>query len=1062
MKQKTYTGVRLEIGRRICGIGLLLALAFPCLIQAADLVSVPENIAGRATATASTSAKGSAAGAAVDGKVGGYPEFPQHEWSSIREGTGAWLRLEWPASVEINQIWIYDRVTPLDQIVRAVARFDDGSFVELKNPSNDGKVPAKVGFEPVKTKTVTIEILETGKNNRNVGIAEVVVLNSAYDFASAPVRQSGYSSQTFALPAKLVKGSDGLLQPVKLTLDGRENPSDVVDVAPVFKWSLPAGRSQTAWRIRLDTEAGVTEKENVFFDSGWVESGKTSWEYWPPDEAHRLTRLFKPYYWSVQIRDSQGTISTWPHEQSFTLRTGLPPKWTFGIGWSRYNYESSDQVRHVMSMTRKLDIPGDWINPDLAWGGHYDTMKWAASFADAPDMIKELAAQGYRLCLIDHHGLSAQNDPDRVAFLKQKGWLNSSQKGPGDRVALDLRNPEAVSWYQENYLKPLYQDGVSLFNLDGTCGWGSLWRSRDYRLWDLYHKMFYEAQQKYTCGGNGRGVILARTMSKVYPGVWTDDIPGTWEVFAAQIQVLGSLAKEDVAYVTADAGGFNSRMTPEGYVRWSQQALLSPQVWSHDGNEPWELYGDDALRIFRDFAKLRYRLMPYLYTLAARNYQSGRPIVRSMDVAFPDAKIPDEMQCKLGHLGIGFFQHYASDQLKGDWKTRLINTQYMLGDDLLVVPVLDPAPWMHPLFENKTGDQKYLATYVEPEVPAYDEGFRTCEMGRELVYRIKPLDIPNATIAVGFCALPRWQRDGSAIPPMDLRVEGDLVSSVEPLVSPGIKKPFVMSFPAKDKDGDGWVEIRIKAANRPPSGLQGGAQIWEQQVAGKAQLKNIFANLIWQYDAGRVSEADLIAGRAKVPFRMNLGIFNQEIAGLTASRKFWVPPGSWTDWFTAKRYIGPAVVTEQVPTDRLILLVREGAVIPLQPDMAFVDQTPVDPLTLVINPGQQNRVYSLYEDDGVSRDHQKGIYAETKVEVESDANGTVIRVAAPQGPYASSLPPKRRFVLEILGGKPEFVEGRNAQGKRMKLKPVYDTARCRSVIEVGEQPGGFEVKLKTK
>jgi hypothetical protein len=146
----------------------------------------------------------------------------------------------------------------------------------------------------------------------------------------------------------------------------------------------------------------------------------------------------------------------------------------------------------------------------------------------------------------------------------------------------------------------------------------------------------------------------------------------------------------------------------------------------------------------------------------------------------------------------------------------------------------------------------------------------------------------------------------------------------------------------------------------------------------------------------------------------------------------------------------------------LLLLVREGAVIPLQPDMAFVDQKPVDPLTLVINPGSQNRVYSFYEDDGVSRDHRKGIFAETKVDVESGANGTVIRVAAPQGPYADHLPPQRRFVLEVLGNKPESVEGRNAQGKRLKLNPGYDTARCRSVIDVGEQPGGFEVKLKAK
>lgn len=1019
--------------------------------------AVRENLATSATATASSVARGQVAKNAIDGRVGGYPDAPGQEWSSNLQKEGAWLQLDWPEAVVINQVWIYDRVSPKDRMERANILFGDGRRVEAVVGSGDGSSPAKVGFEAVRTKSLRIEVAKVADGTRNAGLAEVVVLNAPFEFP--PVKISGAAGSSAPVGSDLDAG----IQPAAPKLNGLENPDHVIDVAPVFSWKLPDGVKQQSYRIRLGIEPGVLKDGPVFFDSGWVESDANSWEYWPPDDARRLTRVYAPYYWSVQIKDAAGHASAWTPEQHFTLGVGLPPKWIFGIGWSRYHYENSDQIREVMQITHKLGIPGDWVHPDFAWGGHMDTMKWSDSYADAPKLIKEMKEAGLHLCIIDHHGISPSADPDRAAYLDKMGWLDKAQKGPGDHVALNLRIPAAREYYQENFLKPLYADGVGSFKLDGTCGWGSLWRNRDYRLWDLYHKMFFDAQQKYTMGGNGRGVITARTMSKPYPGIWTDDIPGTWDLFASQLQVLGSLAREDVFYVMADAGGFNSRMTPEGFARWSQQALLSPLVWTHDGNEPWRFYGQDAMEIFRDFAILRYRLMPYLYTLAANNYADGSHIAMPMDMAFPGAKIPEEMKRVIDTLGLGFFHNYASEQVKGDLKVRLIETQYMLGKDLLVVPVIDPSKWSHPDFENRTkGNGQYLATYVEPETKPFDEALQTCEVGDELVYRVRPLKIGNPKIAVGFCALPRWER-ASGYPRTDVVVEGEKVASVDTKTERGLEKPFVVSFPAKDMDGDGWVEIRIKASPRTEEKKKGGAEYWEQKVAGNDRLKRVFANAIWEYDGSKVVEADLIPGSAKVPFRMNLGVFNQKIHGLSAERTFWVPPGNWTDWFTAKRYTGPAVVTEQVPVERLLMLVREGGILPLQPEMDYMDQKPLDPLTLLLSPGSQKETFSLYEDDGLTRDHQQGIFAKTKVEMEPGSDGgTRIRVAAPEGPYAGKLPPKRRFHLEILGKKPASITAKSADGKTMKMDWSYDAEKQRTMIDTGPQPKGFEIHLAAK
>lgn len=1010
---------------------------------------------------ASSVSRGQGAANAVSGVVSGYPEEPSQEWASDQEREGAWWEVQWMEPVEITQIQIFDRINPLDHVEKAKAVFDDGRYVVLEHPAGDGSAPAVAVFPPTKTKSLRIDIIETGPNTRNVGLAEVIVLNAPSDSPASQIYlPSEDMSSSFVVPEDAVP--DPAIRPDKLQINGQENPTHVVDVAPRFSWQIPDGRKQNAFRIRLDSRPEALQSDDVFLDTGWMEGNVTDWEYWPPDDERRLTEIYKPYYWSVQVVDEEGRLSEWSPVAKFSLGVGLPPRWYFGIGWSRYHYENTDQVREVMRVTRENKIPGDWIHPDFAWGGHWDTLTWnEEGWTDAPELIEQMDEDGYRLMLIDHHGISPTNDPERAAYMEERGWLDKTQPGIGDRIALNFRNPEAREYFQKNYLKPLYQDGIGGWKLDGTCGWGTLWRNRDYRLWDLYHKTFFDAQAEYTEGGDGRGVITARTMSKVYPGLWTDDIPGDWPTFASQIQVLNRLSEEGFNYVMADAGGFNSRMTPEGFVRWSQQALLSPLIWTHDGNEPWRFYGEDAMNLFRDFARLRYRLMPYLYTLASRNYQDGSPITRSMRMEFPEEKIPGEMQRDMGHLGLGFFHHYASDHVKGDWRVRLIETQYLLGRDLLVVPVIEPGDWQHPDFRNDTaGEGRYLATYVEPEREAFDEALQTVEVAEELVYRVRPLEIPNPVISIGLCALPRWQRGASGMPPMDVVVESEKVKTVEPLHDPGMHQPLVVSFAAEDKTGDGWVEIRMKAAEKLPEAREVTAEEWEQQLAGRAWLRNVFANVLWQYDADAVSEDDLLTGASDVPFRMNLGVFHQKIAHLQAKRTFWLPPGKWAEWFSGEIFDGPRVVEQMVPMDRLVFLMREGAIVPLQPEMNYIDEIPVDPMTWVIFPSTKETTFSLYEDDGKTRDYTRGIHAETTVSAVKEKDGLIrISLFPPKGPFANQLPENRRHQFEVIGPQPSKVTAQDSAGRALDLKWHYEEARGRTLIDLGSVEGQVELTL---
>lgn len=108
-------------------------------------------------------------------------------------------------------------------------------------------------------------------------------------------------------------------------------------------------------------------------------------------------------------------------------------------------------------------------------------------------------------------------------------------------------------------------------------------------------------------------------------------------------------------------GGFFGLPDPKLYVRWLEFSTFSPLMRMHgtEPREPWE-YGDEALRLYRQYVGVREQLVDYLQKQAAESHRTGLPMMRSMLLAFPDQP-----------------------------KLATIDDQYMLGTDLLVAPVLD-------------------------------------------------------------------------------------------------------------------------------------------------------------------------------------------------------------------------------------------------------------------------------------------------------------------------------------------------------------------------------------
>jgi hypothetical protein len=134
----------------------------------------------------------------------------------------------------------------------------------------------------------------------------------------------------------------------------------------------------------------------------------------------------------------------------------------------------------------------------------------------------------------------------------------------------------------------------------------------------------------------------------------------------------------------------------------------------------------------------------------------------------------------------------------------------------------------------------------------------------------------------------------------------------------------------------------------------------------------------------------------------------------------YLPPGEWFDFGTGRVYSGNTDLVYPCPLDRIPLFVKPGAVIPMQQDVQFVGEKPLDPLIVNVYRGADGE-FTLYEDDGVSLDYREGGFARTRVRLDDERDGFTVTVEPAQGDYAG-MPQRRSIVLRAFGAtRPQSV-----------------------------------------
>jgi alpha-D-xyloside xylohydrolase len=366
-----------------------------------------------------------------------------------------------------------------------------------------------------------------------------------------------------------------------------------------------------------------------------------------------------------------------PRYTSITGAPALPPKWTFGLWMARISYNRQAQVEAVADKLREHAIPCDVIHIDTDWykrDWECDLEFCPDKFPDPAGMMARLRERGFRVSLWQWPNIVITSSMFNEA--REGGYLATRLNGQPylysgfvpDAGFIDYSNPAAVEWIKGKFRK-LFDLGVAAIKVDfgeGAPPDAQYHAAASEAMHNLYPLLYGGAIHDVTqeTQGEGKAVIWARAAwagSQRYPVHWSGDGIARFEDMACVLRAALSFGMSGFPFYSHDIGGFSGLPSPELYIRWAQFGLFSSHARAHGTppREPWE-FGEQAETIFRKYAELRYRLLPYIYSEAVECARTSLPMVRPMALEF---------------------EH--------DPTTYTIDDQYMFGRSLLIAPIFD-------------------------------------------------------------------------------------------------------------------------------------------------------------------------------------------------------------------------------------------------------------------------------------------------------------------------------------------------------------------------------------
>ena len=414
-------------------------------------------------------------------------------------------------------------------------------------------------------------------------------------------------------------------------------------------------------------------------------------------------------YYFMYGGSADGVIAQMRH---LTGDVPMFPLWTYGFWQSKERYKTAAETESIVDQYRALNVPLDGIIQDWQyWGSNYlwNAMDFLSEdFINGPQMIKNVHAKHAHFMISIWASFGTQTQQfrelaEKNLLLPFETWPQSGlshiwpprKDYPSGVKVYDAFSPEARAIYW-NHLKRLYNYGTDAWWMDSTDPdffnpresdyahkvYGGTWRSQRNAFPLETVRGIYQAQRK---DDRGKRIFIMTRSS--YAGqqhygsnMWSGDVNSSWDMLRKQVPAGLSFSLTGNPNFNTDIGGFfcgsyntqgpasapKNPQFQELYVRWMQYGLFCPVFRSHGADAPREIWqfgkkGEPVYDAIEKMIRLRYRLLPYLYSTAWQVTSNNDTYMRPL------------------------FSDFAADKKVWD-----MTDEFLFGRSILAAPIVDP------------------------------------------------------------------------------------------------------------------------------------------------------------------------------------------------------------------------------------------------------------------------------------------------------------------------------------------------------------------------------------
>ena len=413
---------------------------------------------------------------------------------------------------------------------------------------------------------------------------------------------------------------------------------------------------------------------------------------------------------------------------NYTFLTGkqkMPPLWSLGYIQSKYGYQNETEARNIVNKILEEDFPLDALILDLYWFGSENDMgnlDWDYGQWPQPEqMMSDFSEKGIQTILITEPYFTLNSD--NYQELADKGYFALDEAGEpyvlwgfwaGDASLLDMTQTDAQEWMWDFY-QARREEGVGGW-------WCDLGEPEDHPH-DMQHEMG-SANSVHNIYSLLWAKFIDENYEQHYPGErlfnlirsgyagmqrystfpWSGDIQRSFDGLRAQIPIMLGAGMSGLGYMHSDVGGFiGNDNDGELFTRWVQFGVFAPILRMHGvGTTEPVNFSEPFKSIMRDYINLRYKMLPYNYTLAYENSIKGTPLARQLNYYEPE-----------------------NNALSN------INDSYLWGKDFLIAPVLERSvsqrqvkfpegKWLcYHDYEEYSGNETYTVNFNIENIPVF-------------------------------------------------------------------------------------------------------------------------------------------------------------------------------------------------------------------------------------------------------------------------------------------------------------------------------------------------------